>query len=213
MHKNILIKYFALIGAFCILLFALLVILMPLLSPQTDPLSYTVSEYAIGPYGFLMTIAFILRALGVGFLAVGLAMGGSNTLYAGQSRAGLFFLFLFTLCSLLVAVFPADPQHAQSFLLHSVSALLGFSSFGIAALVWSQCFRKDTLWRSSALVSLLLGLFILLSLIGFLLSPGGIKGLTERMIEFFIVVWLCFICWRLVKVAASAEYASILGKK
>ncbi|HEY7414153.1 MAG TPA: DUF998 domain-containing protein, partial [Ktedonobacteraceae bacterium] len=124
----------------------------------------------------------------------GLALG---TIRGSRSWVGLTLLALATVCSFLVAIFPGTLQYSTNLLIHSLSAFVGFSSLGIAALVWSQRFRKDTDWRSSALASLVLGLLMLLSLVSMVVGPPDLLGLTERILEVFIIFWLCFMAWRL----------------
>src|SRR5437016_880574 len=99
---SILTKCLAFASLVCFLTFTALVIALHILRPQENPLSHTVSEYVAGPDGFLMTIAFFLRALGAICLVVGLGMTRSS-----RSWAGLIVLALFAVCCLLVAIFPA----------------------------------------------------------------------------------------------------------
>jgi Protein of unknown function (DUF998) len=107
-------------------------------------------------------------------------------------------LALFAVCSLLVATFPTDLQGTSITLrIHTLNALIGFSSLVIAALAWAQRFRKDICWRESALTSFVLGLLMLLSLVGLLASPPNFTGLAERILEVIMIVWLCSIAWRL----------------
>ncbi len=197
-QRNVLVKYLARGSFLCVLIFVVLVVLLHVLRPQLNPLSHAISEYAIGPYGFLMTLAFIMRGLGELFLVVGLALGITRS---SRSWTGLVLLTLSTLCTFLVAIFPGNPQDMTVLLIHSVSALFGFSSLAIAALVWSLRLRKDTLWYSSTRVSLILALLMLLSLlffIGVVVGPSSsFQGLAERVLEIFIVLWLCFMAWGL----------------
>ena len=199
-QRSALVKYLALGSFFCVLIFAVLVLVLHVLRPQLNPVSHAISEYALGPFGSLMTIAFIIRGLGELFLVTGLALG---TMRSSRSWTGLVLLSLSTVCSFLVAIFPGNLQNTRILLIHSSSALLGFSSLAIAALVWSQRFRKDPLWRSSALASFILGLLMLLSLVSLVESPSGFLGLTERVLEVFIIFWLCFMAWRLSTLASS----------
>lgn len=191
-----LVKSLAIASFMGVLIFTILVMILHLLRPQMDPLRHTVSEYAIGPFGYLMTIAFIMRGLGEAFLVIGLILGTSS-MRSNRSWLGLVLLTLAAGCSFLVAIFPGNMQNARELLIHSVSAFLGFASLILAALVWSRRFRKNPGLRKSATTSLILGLLMLFSLIGLLISPGGLVGLTERFLEIFIVCWLCFMAWRL----------------
>jgi hypothetical protein len=193
--RSVLVKCFAFTSMGCFLTFTALVIALHVLHPQVNPVSQTISEYAGGPDGFLMTSAFLLRALGAICLTVGLAVG---TTRSSRSWAGLVVLALFAGCSFLVALFPADPEAASLQLrIHSLSALLGFGSLAIAALVWAQRLRKEVLRRKSARASFVLGLCMLFSLVGFLVSPAGFTGLTERVLECVMILWLCFMAWQL----------------
>lgn len=193
---SILVKSLAIASFVGILIFTILVIILHLLRPQMAPLRHTVSEYAIGPFGYLMTIAFIMRGLGEAFLVIGLMLGTSS-MRGNRSWVGLVLLTLAAVCSFLVAIFPGNMQNARELLIHSLSAFVGFASLILAALVWSRRFRKNPGLRKSATTILILGLLMLFSLIGFLVGPRGFPGLTERFLEIFITCWLCFMAWRL----------------
>ena len=211
--RNLLVKRLALASLFGVLVFVILVIILHFLNPQMSPVTVAVSEYVTGHDGFLMTIAFIARGLGELFLIVGLMLGSTR---GSRSWTGLVFLTLATVCSFLVAIFPGlvapfvpgGFQNPGALAIHSLSALLGFSSFALAALFWSARLRKDPRWRSSAPVSFLLGLLVLLSLLGFLAFSKSFLGLAERVLEAFIVCWLGFLAWRLFALSEeSTEYA------
>lgn len=201
-QRNRLVKRFAVGSMASVLVFVILVIILHILNPQMNPLSVTVSTYVVGHDGFLMTIAFLARGIGELLLLAGLASG---TARASRSKPGLVLLALAVVCSFLVAIFPGlvapfvpgGFQNADAQLLHGPGALLGFSSIALASLCWSFSLRKDPRWRTSTSVSLLLGLLILLALIGFLAIPKGLEGLTERVLEVFIICWLGFVAWRL----------------
>ena len=207
-QRSILVSRFALGSFLSVLVFVILVLVLHVLNPQMNPLSVPISLYVAGHEGILMTIAFIARGLGELLLVIGLARG---TTRESRSWTGLVFLAIATACSFLVAIFPGIAgyfvpggfQNTGFLLIHGLSALLGFGSLAIAALFWSQRLRKDPRWRPSTSASLILGLFILLSLVGFLALPQSIMGLTERVLEVFIVCWLGFVAWRLFALSSS----------
>ena len=204
MQRSTLVRYSALGSLFGVLIFTVLVIALHVLRPQMNPLSHAISEYALGPFGFLMTIAFVMRGLGELLLVIGFAAG---TMRSNRSWAGLIFLALATLCSFLVATFPGNPQNMSMLIVHSVSAFVGFGSLIIAALAWAWRFRKEARLRSSALISFLLGLLMLVSLVSLVISASYALGLAERMLEIFIVLWLYFMAWRLSTFASSPSLA------
>lgn len=49
------------------------VVVLHVLRPEFNPVNHAVSNYAVGPYGYLMTAAFYALALSVFALALGLA--------------------------------------------------------------------------------------------------------------------------------------------
>ena len=52
--------------------FALIIVALHFLRPDLNPLSTPTSEYAVGPYGFLMTSAFFSMSLASFALVIGL---------------------------------------------------------------------------------------------------------------------------------------------
>ena len=77
------------------------------LRSEYDPLEETVSQYSIGPHGYLMTTAFFAIGLGVVALAVALSRG-----VMPSPRIGPLLLGLAGVCVFLVGVFPVDPASA-----------------------------------------------------------------------------------------------------
>ena len=197
-QKSSLWKGFAVAVFLGVLGFAVLVIILHFLRPEMNPIRIAISDYAIGPYGFLMTLAFLLRGLGVASLVAGIASSTGIL----RSRAGLVLLSLITVGSFLVAIFPADRQNLTALVIHSLSALLNFICLGIAALVWSRRFRTDPGHRDRARTSLILGWLMLLSTVGFWAVLGSWSGLVERILEVFIISWLWFMAWQLYTIEA-----------
>lgn len=192
------------IGSLCsVLVFVLLVLTLHILNPQMSPLSVPISLYVTGHDGFLMTIAFLARGLGELLLVLGLFLG---TTRSERSRMGLTLLILATICTFLVALFPGlvapfvpgGLQNTTALHIHSLSAFLGFTSLGLTALFWSRALSRHPRWGSSALVSLLLGILMLLSIIGLFVFSQGFAGLAERVLEVWIVSWLGLMVWRLI---------------
>ncbi|HLZ60610.1 MAG TPA: DUF998 domain-containing protein [Ktedonosporobacter sp.] len=221
-QNGVLVKRFALGSLVGVLIFVILVMVLHVVNPQMSPLSVPVSTYVTGYDGFLMTMAFIARGLGELLLVAGLALGTTRSnpqgmTYGPGSWTGLVLLALATVCSFLVAIFPGMVapfvsggfQNTGALLIHAVGALIGFSSLALSALFWSRGLRKDPRWRSSSAVSLLLGLLMLLSLVGFLVTLKGFAGLTERVLEVFIVCWLSFMAWRLFALNSSQPLSAL----
>src|SRR5437868_8511429 len=84
-------------------LFGLAIAALHLLEPQLDPMTRAISQYVHGPYGALMTAAFL--AAGVGSLALAITLHG-------VSRVGQVCLGIAGTGSLLSAVFQVDADGA-----------------------------------------------------------------------------------------------------
>jgi hypothetical protein len=114
----------AIVGAagFASALFAL-----HLLRPDLDPSWTVISAYALGEWGWLMTTAFLMLAIGCASLAVQL----STRIRSVVGRFGLALLVASAVGLGLAALFPTDPitaapaDQTRAGQLHEVGALLG----------------------------------------------------------------------------------------
>src|SRR5512141_626362 len=95
---------FAIVG---IAYFLIAVIGLHFLRPDYNPIRRLVSEYAVGPYAFLMTSAFIALSLGSLALVIGLFQNLSRT---WLSWIGLFFLAVWAGGILIAAIFPVGDR-------------------------------------------------------------------------------------------------------
>ena len=87
------------------LYFALSVVALHLLRPDYDPTMRAVSEFAVGPYGYFMTVAFF--AIGLGMLA--LAFGISPVSPPSRSsKAGRILVALCGAGVVVAGIFPTD---------------------------------------------------------------------------------------------------------
>ena len=178
--------------------FPLLVTALHVIQRDTyDPVSQAVSELALGRSGWLMAIAFP---------ASGLAMASFGVLIRRTDPGAVAVPVLAVVsgvCSVLAAVFRADPENAST--VHgAVHQFLGLGSFltVIAAMfVCARRFRRVEMWQRFATPSLL---WALASCATFLLVPvlGADRfGLAQRLV---LVVWLS---WP-ISLAAHARQAA-----
>src|SRR5262245_49529813 len=119
-----------------------------LLKPELDPSWQPISEYALGSFGWLMTLAF----LAWGFAALGAVVALRPHVHTRVGRVGLGFLVIGAAGPLLAGIFPADPAttppDAMTFtgVLHSLGAVLGDGlPIGAALITWSLV-RKNPAW-------------------------------------------------------------------
>ncbi len=125
---------------------AAILVLLHILRPDVDPIGRRVMEYALGPYGLLMNLAYLVLGLGALALVAGLARAIAPL---GRSRFGLLLLAAWGVSALLAAVFNVDPRDAPrtlAGLIHIKAALLGFPSAVFATLLLPDRWRHDPLW-------------------------------------------------------------------
>lgn len=134
---------FAAAGAFLLFLAALHV-----LKPEFDPSWRLISEYALGDYGWMMTLAFFCLALGC--MAVTVAIWR----YTGtiEGRIGLLLLVVSVGLS-TAAAFTCDPItdriSSLSGMIYAFGALLVIPIFPIAVTLISSSLFRDSGWASA----------------------------------------------------------------
>lgn len=183
-----------------------------ILSPEFDPSWRMVSEYALGNYGWVLSLMFV--AWGFGSWALVIAIWSPLKTTAG--RIGLFFLIAAGAGEVMASVF--DIKHP----LHEVAAFIGILSLPIAALLISGSLgraeewfavRKTLLWTANLTwisVVMLIGTFILM-IVTFMQTgnqvdpnvtvtvlPDGVIGLVGWANRFLIVAycaWGMTVAW------------------
>lgn len=93
-----------------VVLFQVLLFAMIVVRPDIDPYWHTISEYAIGPWGWLMQLAFLTAALSYGLLAVSLWPRVTTIL----GRVGLALLMVCTVALIAAGLFVTDPLETPS---------------------------------------------------------------------------------------------------
>ena len=106
----------------------LLLASLHVLSPEFDPSFRMVSEYALGHYGWVLSLMFL--AWGMSSWALAVAIWSQVKTKAG--KVGLWFLVIAGLGEAMASVF--DVTHDIG---HSIAGVLGIGGFPIAALLLS----------------------------------------------------------------------------
>lgn len=146
-----------------------------------------ISEYAVGNFSWLMTIAFYALVFSTALLLRGLLLTITS------SKTSKITLGIFCVGMLLVAIFPTDipvEQPTASGLIHGFAALIALASLGISMLSWSFVFKKNYRFKKLAKPSLFFGVVSLLLLIIFIASPILFRGLTQRFLLAWDTSWL-----------------------
>jgi hypothetical protein len=171
--------------------FLFTLVALHILRPDYNPVRRFISEYAVGPYGFLMTSALFALALGSLALVIGLWKGLPS---AARSGLGLILLTIWGLGILIVGIFPTDLIDAPkttSGNIHTLIALWSFLSLTLAVIPLSLRFRRDERWRSFHYTALVVALLTLVAFIGFMVtSTTKVAGLSQRVFIAMVLLWL-----------------------
>lgn len=165
------------------------VALLHLVRPDLDPATRTISEYAVGPSGFVMGGAFLALGGGTLSLAAALARGDTPNPTGGL---GLALLAAFSLGAALCAIFPTDlttPGMAVTMTgrVHNVAAVVALGAgFGMM-LVSGRCFRRTAGWRARSGPTLAAALLAVATLL--VLGRAAGFGWAERGFVGIIVIW------------------------
>ena len=160
------------------------------------------SDLAVGPYGYIMGINFVIRGLlSLSFIyafikTVDLSGGNRRSFRAGYYLLG----GLWGVGAILLAFFPTDvPATPISWhgAIHLVVALFAFAGGALGTLVLSRHFAENEVTKGAKNIALMLGSFSTLLLvlelaIQFIFRRFALKyfGLAERMFLGSVLLWI-----------------------
>jgi hypothetical protein len=186
--------------------FALAVAALHFLRPDLDPVSRMTSEYANGPYGFVMTSAFFSMVLASAALTVALYRGAPRH---ALSLTGLVFLGMWAVGVTVAMIFPIDPGGMPVTLAGTIHQTAGPPTFlcvtmGVALISWRL--GRDEQWRPlrSALLTLALVVAVGFAATAYTFFTGvEIAGLMQRIVLAAVVTWIVLVATRLRPTALS----------
>jgi Protein of unknown function (DUF998) len=197
----------------------LLLASLHVLSPEFDPSFRMVSEYALGHYGWVLSLMFL--AWGMSSWALALAIWSQVKTKAG--KVGLWFLVIAGLGEAMASVF--DVTHDPG---HSIAGVLGMGAFPIAAVLLSVSLGRLQAWRGakkpllwlanlSWISVVLLGATLVLMTVQFAQVNGGqlpqhapaqlpagvlgLDGWADRLFVLSNCLWLLVAAWQAMKLA------------
>ena len=173
--------------------------------PDVNPVLDPMSNYAVGPYGFLLTAADI----GLGLAALALTFGLYLSIAPpGRSYVGLLLLALYGVSVLLSGIFPIDVGAEATMFgtIHNIVGNISFIGFPIAVILLSLGMGKDERWRSfrrgALALSMVIVLTVILTIVGSNLGIG--YGVTQRIANVAALVWMLAVALHLRSVAQGA---------
>ena len=189
------VTWLALIAIGGIVYFFVAVVVLHFLRPEFNPVDHAVSNYAVGPYGYLMTAAFYALALSVFALALGLAR---SMVLTNQARLAVLLLNIAGVSMIVMAIFPGDvhalhPPATITGVIHWTAAGVSFSSIMIAAFILSNCFKTDERWQAFQRSTQVLTIAMVVGLLVYgVLALIGWIGIGQRIYISMSLMWLVF---------------------
>jgi len=170
-----------------------LLVALHLLSPEFDPSWRMVSEYALGDYGWVLSLMFLTWALS----CVMLFFAIKSQIHTIGGKIGLGFLLVSAVGTGMAAFF--DISHS----LHGLAFMIGIPSLPIAAILisislvrnqdWASA-RRSLLWLANlpwvSIVLMAIMMFIGLSQSGGEFGPNVLMGWPNRLVVLAYCVWL-----------------------
>lgn len=189
-------------------LFLLILASLHIIKPGVDPSWNFISEYQVGDYGWLMSVAFFTMGLSCVFLVVTLW----KYLRSFVGILGMFMLLL-TAAGMMVAAFnPTDPINTRPELmtpqgeLHQWGAMLDQIPFA-AVLISIVLIRKHDYWKSkrarliSATVVVWVGLIVFIAFMSMYMPVDGVFGAhtplgwPNRFMISVQALWVMVVAW------------------
>lgn len=195
-----------------IILYQLLSIVLIFLRPDLAPSWHTISEWAIGNYGWVMSGAFLVSALSYAALFLLL----KSQLSGALGCVGLGILLICAIGATGVGIFKTDPMPMQQPLstrgtLHVIFGTAQLALLPFAALLINiSLIRRNEKWKAAKQVLLWTAGLPLLGFLGFFVysllfvfplgphayGPGVNIGWPPRFAFFTYMLWVVTIGWQ-----------------
>jgi hypothetical protein len=180
-------------------------LLLPLVS-EYRLVGDTISELALGRFGLVQSVAFLIA--GVSTLGVAVAIR-ALTRGAWGSLIGSLLVAVYGLGAVLVALFPTDRidraedvwSQSTTGTIHVVVSLVSFVAMIAGMFILSRTFMLESRWRSLVPWSILFPAAALSLL--FVQSEGPWVGIMQRLLVGAIAAWIIVVAFRIRAITAS----------
>jgi len=203
-----------------IITYQLILIALIFIRPDLDPSWHTISEWAIGRHGWIMSVAFIISALSYAALWTML----KSQIRGLTGKIGITLLFICVIGTIGVGIFTTDPYPPDftitRTLLHTICGgsamfLLPFSALAINI----NLALKNKAWLPARKILQGTAGLPLLALIGFIVhlsifvmplgenanGPGVQIGWPPRLLFLTYMIWVISLAWQGIKLERVNE--------
>ena len=182
------------------------IVLLHVLRTDFDPGYRYLSEYAVGPYGALMTSTFF--ALSTGSLALSLGLWRSVS-SKPRFLLGLFLWLTWACAVFLAGIYTGDLQGAPRTRIgqiHDQMGMIAFPSATLALPLLSLALRWEKAWRSTRRSTMFLSVAVVVSFLALdRFGQAGLGGLDQRIFLAATLIWM-WILGRTMLIAKQAKY-------
>jgi len=176
----------------CSAYFVLALLLVHIVRPDYTLVDHMISDYAVGPSGWIMTSAFLALSFGCLALAIGLLRDGPKS-WLGRIGASLLMVAFVGL--IVTALFPTDLETAPSTQtgdIHTMSFLVNVVSIFVSTLCLAFSYGGSPTWQRRRTPALIFaGMLAIAFVAQFLtLHRGAPYGITNRLFVAVLLAWL-----------------------
>ena len=190
-----------------IVLYLALDVVAQLLPPHYSLVRQAESDLAVGPYGYVMTINFVVR----GCLSLALVAGLMRGVTArARSTVGVALIGIWAIGAFLLALFPTDVNSRLTVHggIHLLVALVAFCAVAVGELLVSLRIGIDARWTSLRPYLLICSIATLVALLAQLVGVRaseafGIGGLVERIFLGLALLWMLLVAINLVRLGGA----------
>jgi hypothetical protein len=184
-----------------IALYVVLDVIAQLLPPHYSPISQAESDLAVGPYGYVMAVNFVIRGLLTFAFLLGLV---GATRLGKTARVGLALLAVWGAGAFVLAVSPTDVGTMVTVhgTIHNITAAVAFTGGAFGALLLSTHFpaeeRLRPLGSPARILSALAVVMYFATLAAlFLRRLSHVFGLIERLFIGLVLLWILVVALQL----------------
>jgi hypothetical protein len=184
-----------------IVLYAALDIVVQLLPPHYSAISQAESDLAVGPYGYIMTVNFVIRGLLTFVFLIGVL---AATQLGRNARVGVVLLAVWGAGAYILAAFPTDVGTVVTLhgTIHNITALVAFTGGAFGTLLLSLHLNaEDRLRRINSTARLVAALGVVMYIATFaaffIRRLAHVFGLLERLFIGFVLLWMLVVALQL----------------
>ena len=201
-------KYLPVISLITVTLFVLLLTILHFIEPEFEPTKHLISEYELGKFGWLMSLAFFSLAIGV-FSTV---LSTWSYIKTKGSFIGRWFFIIISIALVGAGIFYPYVVPNTASKIHTLCGVTVIFIFPIAALLYNKGLKRNQSWIDSKKTTSIATWIVWIGFLGFFGSliifhpesgsdkTGLIVGLQNRFMMFTYSLWLFIIALKTLQI-------------